>query len=196
MYRSIRGFVKGVPMEDLKYIWYDLVKLAENFITPEEQELRRLYYCSATYKESETNEKVQRTISAQEVYIKHHENTHGDRFRTRFGYFKYSKDRSNPYEEKQTDVNLALLTLYDGFKDFYDHAFIMSGDGDFTPLVDFLGSLGKKISFIVPPSGTSSRITKLTEEKEHASMHQINGGHIKDAYFDPGPNTPEPEEFF
>jgi uncharacterized LabA/DUF88 family protein len=39
------------------------------------------------------------------------------------------------YEEKQTDVNLALAIFEGGILDFYDKAFILSGDSDIAPAI-------------------------------------------------------------
>ena len=45
--------------------------------------------------------------------------------------FKYDK-----YEEKRTDVNMAVQIVYDGLQNKYDKAIIITGDSDIVPAID------------------------------------------------------------
>jgi uncharacterized LabA/DUF88 family protein len=48
------------------------------------------------------------------------------------------------FEEKETDVNLALKIFEDAFFDNYDRAIIISGDSDIIPVIATIRRLSKK----------------------------------------------------
>ena len=52
------------------------------------------------------------------------------------------------YVEKATDINLALDLVLDAQKGYYDRAFIISNDGDFSTAVSSAIYLGKKIIYV------------------------------------------------
>lgn len=191
LYRSIRHRViqMGYPQQ----IWYDLVKLAQQF-SGENQDVVRVYYCSAPYSHYDDNkedipQKIKDTLRAQEVFCDYHQNLYGEEiFKVKYGYFNSNTSRSGKpfFTEKQTDVNLALLALDDAHNNLYDHAFIFSGDSDFAPLADFILKLNKKVSFILPPVANNAKIFDKFDTRV------IKGEHIKASQFDPGANAPDP----
>ncbi|MCH9665592.1 MAG: NYN domain-containing protein [Gammaproteobacteria bacterium] len=194
LYRSTRELV--IKMGHLEQIWYDLIKLAELFID-DNQDISRVYYCSAPYSfrgdKIQMPQKVRESRQAQHLFCQYHQRLYGkERFKIKFGYFApISSDSGKPlFREKQTDVNLALLALDDAHRDLYDHAYIVSGDGDFAPLGRFIQRMGKKISFILPPGASNHRLAKKF------TTHQINGGHIKSSQFNPGENAPNTYDIY
>ncbi|MBE8182412.1 MAG: NYN domain-containing protein [Candidatus Portiera sp.] len=196
LYRSVRGFLK--TMDNPQHIWYDLIKLSREF-SSENQDIARVYYCSAPYSydrrkgKMEMPPKIRETRRAQNIFCRYHREVYGKGlFKIKFGYFRRKGSVSSPtfFQEKQTDVNLALLALDDAHNDLYDHAFIFSGDGDFAPLAKLVLKLGKKISFILPPGSNTSRIINNFDTRI------INGGHIEAAQFDPGDNAPDPQGIY
>lgn len=189
LYRAIRNLANTFDKPEL--IWYDLFKLCEQFLESH-QEIGKIYYCSAPYKKYRyareiDQQKLKDTRLAQAKYCRHHQKTHGkDLFKVKFGYFI---KKGPSFEEKQTDVNIALLALDHAHRGFYDRAFILSGDGDLAPIASYVKDIGKGVTFILTPDYASKIIKNL-------DTRQITGGHISKALFDPGPDAPEPEYIY
>jgi len=61
---------------------------------------------------------------------------------------KRKRDGRVYYVEKATDVNLALDLVLDAQKDFYDKAFLISNDGDFSSAVLAAKNFGKEVIYV------------------------------------------------
>ena len=60
--------------------------------------------------------------------------------------------------QKGVDVELACKVMHHGFKNDYDTAIIVSGDGDFVPLVEELKDMGKKVEIAAFDKSCSERM--------------------------------------
>lgn len=56
-----------------------------------------------------------------------------------------TKEGGDSYTIKGDDIHLALDMLRDAYDNKYDVAILISGDGDFTPLVRYVKALGKSV---------------------------------------------------
>lgn len=58
------------------------------------------------------------------------------------------------HEEKETDVNIAILMLDLAFKNAYDHAFLITNDSDLAPAIKMIRQNfpEKRITTIAPPT--------------------------------------------
>lgn len=59
------------------------------------------------------------------------------------------------YQEKGVDVHLAIDMVRLAIEDRYDTAYLLSADGDFTPAVDTVSNLGKKVFAACPNFGSA-----------------------------------------
>jgi len=67
------------------------------------------------------------------------------------------------FQEKKTDVAIAVSLIADGFENHYDKAFLISADSDHVPLAErFTASLPHKRLFLIAPPN------RLTEARELA----------------------------
>ncbi len=59
----------------------------------------------------------------------------------------------NSYEEKETDVNIALYLLDGAYRDTYDHALVVSRDSDLVPALRMLRTRfpRKGLTVVAPP---------------------------------------------
>lgn len=145
---------------DSKYKWLNLRKLAENLVDDEDI-VDRVFYFTAyvTWDKTkvERHKKYVRALSANKIEII-------------LGKFKEVKktirlDRMeiNPdlsefnlpnelnyktYEEKKTDVNIALKIVELALTNKYNKIYIVSGDSDFVPAIKFVKQRNKNIKFI------------------------------------------------
>ncbi|MCK4647505.1 NYN domain-containing protein [Candidatus Pacearchaeota archaeon] len=61
---------------------------------------------------------------------------------------RFNKDDEEYYTIKGDDINLALDMLNEAWKNKYDKAILISGDGDFAPLVKYVKNKNKKVEVI------------------------------------------------
>lgn len=58
---------------------------------------------------------------------------------------RQNKGGDHYYTIKGDDIHLAIDMLRDAYEDRYDTAILISGDGDFAPLVEYVRKKGKKV---------------------------------------------------
>ena len=61
---------------------------------------------------------------------------------------RFNKDDEEYYTIKGDDISLALDMLNDAWENKYNKAFLISGDGDFSPLLTYVKSKNKEIEVI------------------------------------------------
>ncbi len=73
---------------------------------------------------------------------------------------KITKEDGSPeYSVKGDDIMLSVDMISGAYEDQYDTAVIVSGDGDFKPLVDNVRKLGKKVENAYLPISRSSALS-------------------------------------
>lgn len=132
-----------------QYKWLDLDKLARCFVKRDE-EIVDIYYFTALA--NWNPDKVRK----HKIYISA---LGAVNVKTIYGQFKRRKkvcpicrNRYLTYEEKQTDVNIAICLFKFSIENKFDKAFIISGDSDLIPSIKAVKESfpGKKIGVIVP----------------------------------------------
>lgn len=133
-----------------RYKWLNYTSLGRSVLSQKEA-LVKVYFFTAFYPgDAAKKQRHQTFIDAQ--------STEG--VETVLGAFR-KKDRfctscrvtSPGYEEKESDVNLALHLLRDAVQDSYDKAIILSGDSDLIPAVRMVKTLfpSKHLMLLFPP---------------------------------------------
>jgi uncharacterized LabA/DUF88 family protein len=101
-------------------------------------------------------------------------------FRKKDKYCTNCNTRTKTYEEKETDVNIAIYLLKMAFRDQFDTAMILSGDSDLMPAIREIKTEFPKIEIciVIPPNrkarllqGMATRTIKLVEA--HLAKHQL-----------------------
>ncbi len=133
------------------YKWLNYNKLAQCFISPQKENIQEVLYFSAyTPWDTEKQERHKTYFSALRF--------HG--VKIILGKFKKvtrncratCKEVYETFEEKETDVNIAIQLVKKSFHDEYDHAYIISGDSDLVPAIELVKSIfpHKRITCIIP----------------------------------------------
>jgi uncharacterized LabA/DUF88 family protein len=160
-----------------RYKWCDLRKLTKQFVDNKTQELKSIYFFTAYCSWDNTKK------ARHKKYIKALQ-YHCGVYSVLGKYRKVNRKFNFPmkilkcvpesvadileklvyetHEEKETDVNMALKILEDGFLDKYDHAFILSGDSD---LIGAIKSIkkhfpDKKFTSLLPQKAKGKIIRK------------------------------------
>ncbi|HSW72241.1 MAG TPA: NYN domain-containing protein [Chlamydiales bacterium] len=139
-------------MGDPAFKWLDLKKLSQEFIHPVKEELAQVLYFSTI-----ANHRNQAAQMRQRTYLRALE-LRG--VKTILGQFK-QKDREcskcfaryTGYEEKETDVNIALHLIDLAYQDVYDRAILITNDSDQVPSIRTVLQRfpNKKITILIPP---------------------------------------------
>ena len=143
-----------------KYRWISLYSLAEKFITKKDK-IEEIYYFTALTTWSAGKVKRHKIfIKAQE--LNNVKVVYGE-FRKRDKKCHICKRIYQTFEEKQTDVNIAISLFQLAIKDKYDKAIIISGDSDLIPSIEAVKSTfpSKQIGVIIP-IGRRAELLKKT----------------------------------
>jgi uncharacterized LabA/DUF88 family protein len=141
-----------------RYYWLDLVRLAQTLLKPD-QALHHVHYFTARLR---ANARNATDTQRQNIYLEALATLPG--LQTHFGHY-LEKPRSckncgaqwTDYEEKMTDVNIAVQMMSDAFANRFDTALLISADSDLTPPIRQLRSLfpDKRVIVVFPPNRRS-----------------------------------------
>lgn len=137
-----------------RYYWLDVRLLAENLLRPDQSLALVRYFTARVSAEPDDPDKPKR----QSTYL--------DALATlpdvtlHYGYFMPRQDGG--YEEKMTDVNIAVELVCDAHADAFDTAILISGDGDLTSAVQAVQErYGKRVIVAFPPSRRSNALLRI-----------------------------------
>ena len=132
-----------------KYKWLDLSKLANLYTTKNEEIVDILYFTAlATWNQNK--------VKKHKLFIKANElngvNVIFGEFKKRDKFCNLCKRKYQTFEEKQTDVNIAIQLFKLSIENKYDKAIIISGDSDLIPSINAVRKTfpNKQIGVIIP----------------------------------------------
>jgi uncharacterized LabA/DUF88 family protein len=141
-----------------KYYWLDLVHLARVLIKPG-QRLEGIHYFTSRILPNGYNS---RDMHRQNTYLEAlstfpQVTLHFGRFLNKPQRCRACGTQWGGYEEKMTDVNIAVRLLADAFEDRFDMALLLSADSDLTtPVQQVLTRFPEKRVVIAQPPGRNS----------------------------------------
>lgn len=160
-----------------KYYWLDLVKFCEQFIRPH-QELVRVNYFSAIQKSKGKQDRQDLFLSA---------NKQNPKFQLFLGKFlektiNYNGQLIKTFEEKETDVHIAVQMIRDIVLDQCDISVLISADSDLIPPINFINELKPKHKIFVyfPPSRFSYDLKQKANNVISLENHELK---FKDSVF-------------
>lgn len=148
-----------------RYYWLDLVKLGEGLVKPS-QTLTSVQYFTSRIR---TNGRNTADVQRQTTYLEALATL--PMLQTHYGHYleKPRECRScgaqwMDYEEKMTDVNLAVQMFSDAMTDQFDTALLISADSDLTTPVKRLRALfpDKRVITVFPPNRRSFDLEKAS----------------------------------
>ena len=151
------NFYHGMKETFGKDAGIDFTKLIEKLVMwkfrPQDSyELKRTYYYNAPLKKEENEARYK---DQQRFFDRLN---HIPLFEIKLG--RLEKRPDNTKVEKGVDIQIATDMIYFAFKDLYDIAILVSGDGDFTPAVARVKETGKQIINAFFPEGKSYHLLK------------------------------------
>ena len=146
-----------------RYYWLDLRRLSKKLLTPQQSLTAVRYFTARISSEPDDRDKPVR----QNVYLEALA-TLPD-LQVHYGYHVARKQRCprcgatrQTYEEKMTDVNIAVELLGDAQDDVFDTAIVVSGDGDLASPVRAVEERyqGKRVIVAFPPGRHSAGLRR------------------------------------
>ncbi|MBW1809759.1 MAG: NYN domain-containing protein [Deltaproteobacteria bacterium] len=160
-----------------KYKWLNLHSLCKSFLSSKER-LDKIFFFTAFYPGDEQKRNRHRHYVRALKFF-------GvipifGQFRRKDKHCKLCKEVSTGYEEKETDVNIAIELLRQAVYDNYDTAFILSGDSDLLPAIRAVTEMfpNKTIKLLLPPG----RRAELLKQEVHMYM-KIKDKHLRKNQF-------------
>lgn len=143
-----------------RYLWLDLEQLIASLLRPY-QELSGVKYCTARI--SAPPASVQRQTTYIEALAATGVRIIEGKFQPRDGRCLRCGHTWATFEEKQTDVNLAVEMMRDAHLDLFDTAMLVSGDSDLAPAVAAVQQLypGKAVVIASPPGRRSDVLNSV-----------------------------------
>ena len=148
-----------------KYKWLNYEALAKALVSKDNQIVNIFYFTAYTEWDAAKKARHQSYVKALQL----------NRIKTIFGKFKLRdktctvcKKTYKTFEEKQTDVNIAIALFNSALRDEFDTAILMTGDSDLVPAVEAV-----KIAFPAKQVGLVIPIGRSAEELKNACDFHI-----------------------
>jgi uncharacterized LabA/DUF88 family protein len=144
-----------------KYLWLDVQALVGNLLRPG-QALKQVTYFTARVRNDVDGERRQEDYLAALTEHSRLVTVVDGRFQEKLKRCKACGVISIGYEEKETDVNMALRLIEDAVEDRYDMALLISADSDLCPVITTLKRLRphKRVVIAFPPKRYSTELKR------------------------------------
>lgn len=132
-----------------KYKWLDYSSLAKCFVSPKDQIVVIFYFTA--YTEWNPSEKARHQVFIRALRQKGVKIVFG-KFRNKDHMCRICRKEYSTFEEKQTDVNIAITLFQAAINNDFDTAIIISGDSDLIPAIEGIKKIfpAKEIGLVIP----------------------------------------------
>ncbi len=147
-----------------KYLWLDLQKLTLRVLKPAQHLIEVQYFTARVRSQPESEQRQAAYLDALAAHCPLVNVIQG-RFQEKTHECWSCGSQWVSYEEKETDVSIAVQLVEDGISDVFDTALLLSADSDLCPAVRSLRrvSPGKRIIAVFPPRRHSEDLRKATD---------------------------------
>jgi len=166
-----------------RYYWLDLVALSSALLLPD-QVLQSTHYFTARLRLAGNNHSDKQR---QDNYLD--ALTTRDNLHIHYGHYlqktrqcRQCKATWPDYEEKMTDVNIAVQLIADAFDDNFDTALIISADSDLTTPVQLVRKRfpHKKVVIAQPPGRNSNQLSKVATTAFQINRKKVQNSQLPD----------------
>ena len=160
--------MKKMDNEWQKFYWLNYVSFFEQFIGENQILQKVIYFAAPPPVDADVKNRQKLLFNANKLL-------NPERFEVVMGKFykktlkcKVCKAKYYAYEEKQTDVNIAIRLVRDSFLDCVDTLVLVSADSDLVPPLKLIKELypDKKIRVYFPPGNISIALEKFMKSNK------------------------------
>lgn len=181
-----------------KFKWINLRTLCALFLQNED-ELQDVFLFTARIKYDQNNPNKKKR---QEAFIKAQMAVNVKlvfgKFKNKFPKCSHCHQQYHTYEEKESDINIALQLLEDAYEDRFDKAFVITADTDLNSTLHRVKALfpHKKIILLIPPKKSKEARDLLSENIGfEIKNHHLNKALLPEELFYNGENIKKPIEW-
>ncbi len=145
-----------------RYKWLDYSKLASLFVRRTDQIVEVLYFTAlASWDVQKVNRHKVLLAALKHKGVK----VVLGQFQKVEKYCQQCHRRYQTFEEKKTDVNIAVEIMKAAVRDEFDTAIIVSGDSDLVPVVEAIKALfpAKRVGVIIPINGKAESLKQACD---------------------------------
>jgi uncharacterized LabA/DUF88 family protein len=173
-----------------KYLWLDLDLLARTLLRPE-QRLEAVRYFTAPVRNDSA------ALGRQYTYLTTLR-AHTPTIEIVLGRYQEKTFRCSScgavgrtYEEKETDVSIAVAVLEDGVNNRFDTALVISADSDLCPAIRALNRLRPALRVVAafPPRRHSDELARACNSVRHISVANLRSAQLPDTVTAPTGRT-------
>ena len=160
-----------------KYRWLNYWELATKFLQPKDLLVGVLYFTAIPPWDIHKSNRHKCLISANQFYG----------VEVISGKFRYTTKRCrechqeyHTYEEKRTDVNIAIHLLKNAYENNYDKAVLVSGDSDLIPAIEAVKGAfpNKEFSLVIPIKRQARELkqiigSSMSMKEQHLKTSQL-----------------------
>ncbi len=169
----------GIP----RYLWVDVQALAQSLLRPDQTLVGVKYYTSRFVSDG----RVKGLAIRQRVHLLALVSLGGleiieGKFQSKAGQCRRCGSEWVSYEEKMTDVNIAVEMVCDAEDDVFDAALLISGDGDLTgPIARVMSRHPeKRVVVAFPPRRRSDSLAGAASAYVHIRPSHLRGSQLPD----------------
>ena len=164
-----------------KYLWLDLQALAVRLLKPSQHLVAVEYFTARVRNQAESEQRQAVYLDALAAHCPLVKVVQG-RFQKKTHECRSCGCQWVSYEEKETDVSIAVQLVEDGVRGVFDTALLISADSDLCPAVRSLKRLdpGKRVIAVFPPRRHSEDLRKAAN-----GMIKINDVTVRNSQLPP-----------
>ncbi|MGI8335589.1 NYN domain-containing protein [Actinomadura scrupuli] len=169
-----------------KYLWLDLEALGHRLIRPPQSLVAARYFSAPVRNDPESAARQKlylralRTRPTVDVTL--------GRFQQKHPYCRSCGATWTSYEEKETDVSIAVALVEDSVNDLFDTAVLISADSDLCPGIRAMRRLTpqRRIITVFPPGRRSDALRRACDGVRHLDEATLRQSQLPDSV--PGPS--------
>lgn len=171
----------GLHERGRRYLWLDLEALTQSLLRPHQQLVAVRYFTARVRNDPPAEQRQQTYLDALAVRSGVLDIRQG-RFQQKSKSCRACSACWQEYEEKESDVSLAVSLLEDGIGNIYDTALIVSADSDMSPAIHAIRRLrpGVRVIAAFPPRRRSSALGGLCDVTMQIGMAKIRQSQLPD----------------
>ncbi|WP_424528519.1 NYN domain-containing protein [Sphaerisporangium viridialbum] len=186
----------GIRQHGRRLLWLDLDKLVRSLLKPH-QRLEGVRYFTASVRNDPPSEHRQRTyLRALEAHCPALDIVLG-RFQQKTKTCKTCRSSWPDYEEKETDVSLAVSLLEDGVSGRYDTALIISADSDMCPAIRSVKRLlpSVRVIAVFPPNRRSHDLMRACDATLPLGLAKVRQSQLPESITVAGTTLKRPDHW-
>tara|TARA_R110002049_G_scaffold291383_2_gene475301 strand:- start:10577 stop:11197 length:621 start_codon:yes stop_codon:yes gene_type:complete len=171
-----------------RYYWLDLAELSGALLLPN-QSLTATHYFTARLRLAGNNtaDKQRQDDYLEALATRSNLHIHYGHYLQKTRHCRKCGSSWPDYEEKMTDVNIAVQLIADAYDDKFDTALIISADSDLTTPVEFVLNRfpNKKIVIAQPPGRNSNQLSRAATTAFQISRKKLQSNQLPNSLITP-----------